>query len=130
MRKSLWIVLVLGFLLGAYYVSAHAQSAPVIGPNDAIGFDYLNADFSTYAVDRFEVSYDGGGWASLGIPPVASATSTVSTYRVIPPQSNGTHSVAFRACNVVGCSVSSGPFAFAVLGVPSAAPGNIRRIPR
>jgi len=110
---------------GAIYAQA-----PVVGPSDAIGFDYVDASLSEYQVDRFEASYDGGTWATLGIPPVAFSANGVSTYRVIPPQSTGTHTVAFRACNAVGCSNSSGPFAFAVLGAPSVAPGNVRKIPR
>jgi len=111
-------------------VAVPAAQAPVIGPNDAIGFDYRDADLTGFAVSRFEASYDSGTWAAIGIPPVAIVTNGISTYRVIPPQAQGTHTVAFRACNAVGCSSSSGPFAFAVLGTPTTAPGNVRRIPR
>jgi len=108
---------------------AFAQ-APVIGPNDAIGFDYRDVEFAEYVVTRFEASYDSGPWNSINVPPIAIVVNGVSTYRVIPPQPTGTHTVVFRACNAVGCSTSTAPFDFAVLGAPATAPGNVRRIPR
>ena len=104
--------------------------APVIGPQDAIGFDYPDADVSGYQVTHFENQYDGGAWTSISMPPVAAQGNGVSTYRVIPTTQTGTHNIAFRACNAVGCGGSSSPFAFAVLGAPSNAPGNVRKIPR
>ena len=126
MRKIFAVVVCLLTL----FVGSILAQTPVVGPTDAIGFDYPDADLATYVVNRFEASYDSGAWNSINIPPVAAVIGGVTTYRVVPPQASGNHTVAFRACNAVGCSGSSGPFAFAVLGVPGSAPGNIRKIPR
>ncbi len=104
--------------------------APIVGPNDAIGFNYTDADFANAQVERFENQYDGGQWLSIGIPTVYQNLNGITTYRVIPTTATGTHTLSFRACNAVGCGNASSPFAFAVLGAPSTAPSNIRVIPR
>lgn len=116
------------------------SSAPIIGPQDALGFDYLAADFSAFQVQRFEVSWDNsscasaGTWVSVGIPLPRQLADTVpggNTYGVVPPFTSGTHSWCVRAVNMVGPGVSIGPFAYAVVGsAPTVAPSNLRKIPR
>ena len=106
------------------------QQPVVIGPTEAIGFDYIDAEFQSSQVARFEASYDGGNWSTLGIPPIAAVIGGVTTYRVIPPQPSGTHTVVFRACNAAGCGGGSSPFAFEPLGAPTTSPSNVRKIPR
>lgn len=129
-RTFVAICLSLVALIWTAPASQSQSPSPVIGPQDAIGFDYADADFQQYAVERFEAQYDGGAWASIGIPQVAGQSNGLTTYRVIPPMPSGNHTVGLRACNAVGCSTSSSPFAFAVLGAPETAPGNVRKIPR
>lgn len=127
-----WTISIVAILLMAS-VTGIARQAVVIGPTDAIGFDYPADYLTTYQVTHFEASYDSAGWASLGVPPVADHNNGILTYRVIPPQATGTHTVVFRVCNAVGCSAPSLPFAFALPGgdlVVPVAPSNVRRIPR
>jgi hypothetical protein len=100
-----------------------AAQAPVIGPSDAFGVDYLEAWFVGAAIERFEVQYDAEGWRSLGIPPVYAAIDGVTTYTILPATSSGSHSVSFRACNAEECSPSTSPFAFVIPGDGPTDPG-------
>lgn len=103
-------------LLTVTILGAAAQTPPVLGDNDAIGFDYLDADFVQWQVTRFENQYDGGAWVTIS-PPVYSQTSGVTTYFVRPQDIStptGTHTVTFRACNTQGCSTGTAPFQFAI----------------
>jgi hypothetical protein len=98
-------------MLSTLVASLLLFQAVTIGPTDAIGFDYATAEMTTYAVSRFEVSWDNSAYASLGIPAtVAGAPAGFSTYKVIPPFTSGQHTVVFRACNALGCGGSSTPF--------------------
>jgi hypothetical protein len=87
--------------------------APIVGPDEAIGFDYADADRDAYQVTHFENSYDEGAWLNIGQPPIVASTNGVSTYRVAPTPTQGTHTISFRACNAVGASIPTTPFAFA-----------------
>jgi hypothetical protein len=110
-----------------------AQQPTPLGPNDAIGFDYVDANMTAYQVTGFEASWDTGVWVSLGIPASTILSDTPAgsrTYRVLSPFATGTHTVVFRACNGAGCGGGSVPFAYAHVNSPSAAPGNVRRVPR
>jgi hypothetical protein len=91
-----------------------AQQPTPLGPNDAIGFDYVDANMTAYQVSTI-----------LSDTPAGSRT-----YRVLSPFATGTHTVVFRACNGAGCGGGSVPFAYAHVNSPSAAPGNVRRVPR
>lgn len=107
-----------------------AQSTPIIGPTDALAFDYPNTDFETYVVERFEVSYDSGAFSLLAAPKYQD-TGGVSSYKFIPAPTSGTHTASIRACNAIGCGPGSSPFAFAVLvNSPASAPGNLRKVTR
>lgn len=99
-------------MLSTLVASLLLWQAVTIGPTDAIGFDYATAEMTTYAVTRFEVSWDTSAFASLGIPPLVSAGAPVGfqTYKVIPPFTSGQHTVVFRACNALGCGGGSTPF--------------------
>jgi hypothetical protein len=109
---------------------AFSQAPVQIGPNDAIGLDYVDADFASYAVTEFNAQYDAGTWTSIGVPTNKVTAGGVTTYKVVPPQTNGNHTVSFRACNVAGCSAGTVPFAFApVLSAP-VGPTNVRKVPR
>jgi len=110
-----------------------AQTPAPIGPTDAIGFDYSDANMTNFAVLGFEAQYDGGPWASLGIPASVVLPDTPAgskTYKAISPFASGTHSVQFRSCNAAGCGSASVPFAFAHVNSPTVAPGNVRKVPR
>jgi hypothetical protein len=114
-------------------VSLTAQN-PILTPTDALAFDYPDADFTASQVTRFEAQWDGGAWGALPMTTFrdASTPAGFSSYKVIPPFSNGTHAVSYRACNSVGCGGGSVPFgfAFAVAETPKAVPGNVRKVPR
>ena len=106
--------------------SLNVAAQPTIGPSDAFGVDYPEAWFNHYGIDRFEVQYDAQGWASVGIPPVYTATEGVTTYTVTPTTAAGNHTVSFRVCNAEGCSTSTSPFAFVVPGeAPPPDPGRV-----
>jgi hypothetical protein len=108
------------------------QTQVIIGPNDAIGFDYTDADLQTYAVIRFEASWDGQPYATVQpVTAVLPDTPVGSmTYKNIPPFSSGNHTVVFRACRLEGCGGGSVPFAFAYPVVNPTVPMRVRRVPR
>ena len=118
----------IGLLIVMCSVTLYAQ-APTLGPDEAIGWDYSDADLTAYEVNRFEAQYDGGVWTPVGMV-VSSANAGITTFKTTPTQQNGTHSIVVRACNVAGCGAGSSPFGFAVLSAPAAAPGNMRKVPR
>jgi hypothetical protein len=111
-------------------VRMDAQTVPTLGPNDAISFDYMDADFSTYQVSSFQAQWDGGAWVAIGTTAFRDAVTTAgaTSYKFIPPFTSGQHSVSVRACNATGCGGGSSPFAFAYTSVPSAAPRNLRKV--
>jgi hypothetical protein len=105
--------------------------APTLGPNDAISFDYVDADFAGYQVSSFQASWDGGAWVNLTTTAFKDAVTTVgaTSYKFTTPFTNGSHSVTVRACNAVGCGGGSTPFTFAVVVVsPAPAPSNLRKV--
>ncbi len=143
----MWWWLALAFLLTpltpppAPMVSRAAQAAgPIIGPQDALGFDYLTADLTTFTVSRFEVSWDNatcassGAWSAIGIPTgrtLADTPGGALTYPVVPPFTSGSHLWCVRAVNIAGPGGPAGPLDFAAVGsVPTAIPTNLRKIPR
>jgi hypothetical protein len=110
-----------------------AQSAIVVGPNDALSFDYLDADFSTWQVTGFQVSWDGSAtWVALGTTAFRDSLTRAggTSYKFIPSFTSGQHTVSVRACNAQGCGGGSSPFLFAYGSVPSAVPSNLRKVPR
>ena len=106
------------------------QPPVVLLPTEAFAFEFPDAALTSEGIDRFEVSYDAGAFASLGLPPKLSTVNGISKYKLIPPQTSGTHSFSLRACNAVGCGPASSPFAFAPLSNPATVPGNITKVPR
>lgn len=110
------------------------QQAPIITSSDAVGFDYVTANLTTYQVNDFQVQYDGGGsWLSLGVAGGRTLADTPSgslTYSVIPPFASGTHSISIRACGTGGCSVGTSPFAFAYAASTPVTPSGVRKVPR
>ncbi len=125
------------FLILLLLLLPSAVAAQVIlTPTDALSFDYDNAVYQEYSVTGFQVQYDGAGaWQSLTVQTFTD-TGTLAghtSYRFIPPYTNGNHTVSLKACNVFGCSVQgSAPFGFgyAVSSAPTALPVNIRKVPR
>jgi hypothetical protein len=120
------VLLVVALLLMP--VTLAAQS-----PTVAVVFDYSNADFITYSVDHFEAQWDTEPWLPLDVTgEVLPDTLPESlSYRVVPPFTGGTHTVAFRACNLAaGCGGASDPFGFEYAPVAPLVPMNIRRVPR
>jgi hypothetical protein len=93
-------------------VVVRAQT-PVIGPDEGVGFDYLTAALLTDSVTEFQAQWDGGDWGTLGLPPAVVLPDTpdgAQSYAVPIPFPTGQHTVAFRACNPVGCGGASDPF--------------------
>lgn len=113
----------------------------ILLPTDALGFDYSDTDLTNFQVSKFQAVWDisapngtstwidvpaTGGFQTGGTLPGSS------TYKIIPPFTNGNHVVVLRTCNAAGCGVNSVPFsfAFAVSSAPATAPSNVRKIPR
>lgn len=128
MRRPVYLLAVL-ILLG--WPALLCAQAPVIGPTDALAFDYPDQDYTESQVDRFEAAYDGSAFAALAAPKYQTVNG-VSSYKFIPPQTAGTHTVALRACNPIGCGAASSPFVFALATTspPTAVPGNVRKVIR
>jgi hypothetical protein len=120
-------------MLSILLIFALGQQPTFIDVNEAIGFDYPDADMTFYAVTSFEAQYDDGQWQNLGVPPSVIDANTqfgMKTYKVVPPMMTGNHTVSFRACNSVGCGGGSTPFYFTFVMVPEGTPTNVRKIPR
>lgn len=94
-------------------VWAEMQAPPVLADSESIGFDYLDSDLPDVA--RFENQYDNGTWVMIA-PPIVQQTGGITTFAVRPPTTilPGAHTVSFRACNTLVCSVGSNSFAFSV----------------
>ena len=123
----------LGVLVWACLSLPLTAQVPIFGPDDALLFDYYTADLTTYNVTQFQVQWDGGTWATLGLPTQYTNPETLPgavTYKVLVPFANGQHTASFRACNAAGCGGGSSPFAFARLSVPGNVPVNVRRGPK
>jgi len=120
MLKIVWAA---AFLMVATSAQAQGQATP----DQAFGFDYTTANFSTYSVLRFEMQVDAGPWTSVEIPPTANDAQTptgANTYRVaIPAMTPGSHTVNFRACNNTACGDPSTPMAFVLVVQPPAPTG-------
>jgi hypothetical protein len=106
------------------------QPPTVLLPTEAFAFEFPDAAFAAESIERFEVVYDSGAWVSLGIPVKVGTTAGISKYKLIPPQTSGTHVFQLRACNAVGCGPASSPFAFAPLSSPTTGIGAITKVPR
>jgi hypothetical protein len=129
-------------LLAALLVFGATLSAQslVITVNDALSFDYRDDYMADYAVQRFEVTWDCNPattqctFQTLNTTQFRDALTQDghSSYRYVPPFSNGNHTVALRACNAWGCGGSSTPFPFAYENVspPPGVPTNFRKVPR
>lgn len=130
-RRIVFALMVVGILSGAMLVRAQVTQ---IGPTDAIGFDYLTADLTSFSVSGFSVQWDAGVWTSIGIPAAAALPDTIvggATYKVIPSFTTGNHTFSVRACNLAGCSAGTSPFAFtSVSGSPTGMPSNVRKVIR
>ena len=110
-------------LLGLLPVSA--QQPIGVDANDLLAWDYLDADMLAYAVTHFERSTDAGQWTPATITEQSSDGAGVTTYAsTIGQLTNGTHTIAVRTCNAVGCSVPT-PFEF-IYGNPPPPVGNPR----
>ncbi len=118
----------IAFLLAL--VLSPMQPPVVLLPTEAFAFEFPDAAFANEGIDRFEVRYDSGGFISLGVPTKVSTTAGVSKYKLIPPQTSGTHIFELRACNPAGCGPASAPFAFAPLSNPTTGIGAITKVPR
>jgi hypothetical protein len=88
------------------------QGSAIIGPTEAIAFDYRDADLATYAVVRFEASWDGQPFDVVTVDAIILPDTLpgYTTYRSVPPFASGTHTVSFRACRVEECGGGSEPF--------------------
>lgn len=109
--------------------AAQSPAPPVATASQAFGFDYKDADLTTFSVIRFEMQMDAGAFVSVNLPIKASDALTPvgsSTYKVpIPALTTGSHVVSFRACNAQLCGDSSAPFTF-ILAVKPATPTGTR----
>jgi hypothetical protein len=129
-RFVVCLLLVIGLGLPGAGADLLAQAAPTLGPNDALSFDYMDADLSTYQVSSFQASWDGGAWVAIGTTAFrdAGTTSGATSYKFNSPFTSGQHSVMVRACNAVGCGGGSSPFVYVHAVAPSAVPGNLRKV--
>jgi hypothetical protein len=127
MKKFLWAL-----LLMVFGVWTQVVAQVTLTPIDALAFDYLDANLTSYQVSEFQAQWDGGTWIALSPTPFrdAQTISGGTSYKVPPPFTNGNHSVSFRACNTIGCGAGSAvfPFAYAAAEVPQASPGNVRKV--
>lgn len=123
----------LSSLVAAFLVLSGAltaqQPVPLL-PTEAFAFEFPDAALTAESIVRFEVSYDSGAFQSLGLPPKLSTANAISKYKLVPPQTSGTHTFSLRACNAVGCGPASVPFVFAPLGEPTTGIGAITKVPR
>src|SRR5262245_49349996 len=82
-------------------------------------WDYPDAEIAD--VTRFDVRVDGGAYVSAGIPNPETLPDTMAGHKSfrypLPPITNGTHSVAVRACNTLDCSFDVAA-AFKLIGPP------------
>ncbi len=132
MSKKVLGLLALFVLLAPALLAAQI----ILTPTDALSFDYDNTVYTEYSVTGFQVQYDSPTAAWTAITPQsftdAGTLANHTSYRFIPPYTNGNHTVSVRACNVFGCGAGSIPFSFgyAVSSAPTASPVNFRRVPR
>lgn len=117
-------------MISALVVALLAQVVtPTAILTDAIGVDYVDANIVSGGVTRFERQFDGGAWASVGMPTKFSdalTTTGASTYRIaFPTLTAGNHTVAIRACNASQCSDPTPIFSF-FLTVKLEVPTNAR----
>jgi hypothetical protein len=110
--------------------AALMQPPTVLLPTEAFAFEFPDAALVNESIDRFEVRYDSGAFTTLGIPVKVGTVSGISKYKLIPPQTSGTHTFELRACNLAGCGPSSVPFVFAPLSSPTTGIGAISKVPR
>lgn len=127
-KKSLIALIALMLFAGVLL----AQTAPIVGPNETVGFDYSDADLTTYAVTRFEAAYDGAPYATVQTTAVvlSDTPAGAKTYKLTLPFSSGTHTVVIRACRLEGCGGGSVPFAFAFPVVNPNVPTHVRKVPK
>src|SRR5262245_5403018 len=121
-------ILVAALLLAA---TVSAQGPAIILPGQGIGFDYSDADLTTYQVRRFAGSWDGQAYGTLQ-PTTLILPDTppgYTTYRIASPFTTGTHTLQIRACNDNGCGQSSDTFPFAFVVASPVLPVNVRVIP-
>ena|SRR5260221_845737 len=100
--------------------------------NNAPALDYLTVNLTAYSVTRFEVQFDTGAFASIGLPATSDDAKTgVGAHTYAGPKlgtlglSVGSHSYASRACNAGGCGTASAPLSFSYAPIPDA-PANQR----
>jgi hypothetical protein len=113
-----------------WWLVAVVLQTVTIGSTEAIAFDYNDADLSTFQVVRFEAAWDNQAYVALTPTAIVLADTLPgsTTYKVVPPFTNGTHTVTFRACSSEVCGVASDPFPFAyVVAVPTS-PSHVRSI--
>ena len=117
MRRVIFTAAVV-VMLGLLPVSA--QQPIGVDANDLLAWDYLDADMLAYTVTHFERSTDAGPWTPATIAEQSSDGAGVTTYAsLVGNMTNGTHTVAIRACNAGGCSAGIPlEFVFGNLAVP------------
>jgi len=78
-----------------------------------VGWDYTDADLTTYSITEFQIKYDfAGTWASVGIPTDTVVIIGGKTYFTPLIIGTGPHDVSIRACNINLCGDPIGPLAF------------------
>lgn len=95
-----YVLACLMLLLGA--VPAWAQTSLSARPGDWLVWDQLTT--SVASLERFEIAVDGGGFASIGLPPVSNDANTAPGHTSFAWQIPvgtvlGSHSYAVRACD-------------------------------
>jgi hypothetical protein len=99
-------------LVGLVLWATAASAQVIITPTDAIAFDYAQGDLVTYQVSHFEASWDAKTYALLVVAQLLlpNTPTGYTSFKFVPPFTNGNHTVLVRACNVQGCGGSSSPF--------------------
>lgn len=126
MKKILLTILLL-FVTGAVL----AQVPPVVFKNSgrSVAWDYQTVLMKSVPIVRFELSYDNGAFATVGIPTAftdANTTANSDSYSATIPNTLalGTHTVRGIACAATFCSDPSAPFTFVFDALP--APSGLR----
>jgi hypothetical protein len=104
----------------AWVVVAGVASAQTPVPSPTPATTKLCWDHDGISVDRFEVTIDAGGAASVGKPVPVGVQYCVA----FPALTPGTHVLVVSACNLAGCAASA-PFPVSVVVQPTP-PANLR----
>lgn len=85
-----------------------ALASAQVGPSEYIAWDYGTADLTTYQITHFDACIDASPCATVSVTGGAVLSDTLanstSFWRQVSGLTDGTHSIAVRACNASACS--------------------------